>query len=126
MPRLYNPPFFKKATPEQERIALEDAKKTLASLRDMLRELDLPATELQLAYHLFSNNVSGQIEEGNRAKHLEHEKKIQATIKERRANAIASGVPVGPIMNPGGLGASIAYDPIEEQVRQELGAYPDD
>lgn len=119
MPRLHPLHLARYAHPtlEQEKVALEETRKVLTSMRDLVRELDLPAETVPLAMQIYANQLAGQIEEAEMAKSLEYEKKVRAEVKARREK-LGQVMPVMPVNTR--MGMDYGMDPIETQVRNEL------
>jgi len=115
-------------TKEQRADALSHTREVLSTVRDVMRELDVPAAEFGTVLALYSNQLYASMHKDDHKKYVEREKKVRAIVKEREAEAVKQfgsaanaamvrqDIPMG-----GGLGGYMgAYSPIEDQVRAEL------
>ena len=91
MPRHLSPfsDFLGPSTEEQRSLALQSTRETLTKLRDVLRELDLPADKLDLAAEIYSVQLGGLM-------HTEMEKKQRERAKRLRAKYEAGAMQRAP------------------------------
>lgn len=83
----YNPfvTILGPSTPEQRKEALDNTRETLTQLRDMLRDLDIPAANLGLAKEIFSSNLGGIMAAADDARMKERAKAKREKIKAQMA-----------------------------------------
>jgi len=94
------PPFLGPSTEEQRQEALRHTRDTLQKLRDVLKELDLPASEIKLAAKLYSINLGGALFTAEQTKAKERSKRRRAKIMAQYPQGIIGQPQVTPF---GGL-----------------------
>lgn len=110
-----------KTTAEQDALALKCTREKLTAVRDLMRELDLPADAFAIALHVYNEQLSNIVSAEERKKNIEREKKVRAEVKKRTGEAVSQfGTAVA--MQQGGQGymGAIPYSPLEDEIRAQL------
>lgn len=110
-----------KITDEQKLEARGYTKETLTTVRDLLRELDLPVTSFDSVLDLYRYQCSSIVTRDEDKRMLEQETKVGAMVNER-AKAKGLAPRMGQCMPLGMQYAGVdPYEDIEREVRAELG-----
>jgi hypothetical protein len=107
-------------TEEHRKLALVDTERDLVTLRDMLRKLDLPATNLELAHAIFLQHAVGNVTQEIEAKAKARDVKIRELMRATRPTHLGAFGDVSSLTPPPpGL---FAFPDYEEMTDEELDA----